>query len=34
MGNTQCGRCLARESEQVVEILLGKEEGNQHKTQN
>ena len=24
MGNTNCGRCLARESEMIAEILLGK----------
>ena len=26
MGNTQCGRCLSRESEMIAEILLGKNE--------
>ena len=26
MGNTNCGRCLTRESEMIAEILLGKNE--------
>ena len=26
MGNTNCGRCLAWESEMIAEILLGKDE--------
>ena len=34
MGNTQCGSCLARQTEQVAEILLGKNERNQHMAQN
>ena len=28
MGNTQCGRCLTRESEMIAEIILGKDKDN------
>ena len=34
MGNTQCGRCLSRESEMIAEILLGKNEEKQINIQN
>ena len=34
MGNTQCGRCLTRESEMIAEILLGKNEEKQINIQN
>ena len=34
MGNTKCGSCLARQTEQVAEIFLRKKERNQHKAQN